>query len=178
MSNEKRGIPLDSLSFDLIVPRPEVTVKIPKASDGDGSSETQVWTYSPDEVRDFVDSLICCFLSFLTVQRKCQSYQTITQHLIAIVTLIEAQYHKLVAEDELKTLPVMRKIGQHLKTQQSKKKSHKPVANEKMKWLELPEVLTKIVEPLRQECEARLERGNLRSITAIAYSFAALPLVR
>lgn len=170
--NEERGISLDCLQFDLIVPRPEVTVQGTETlPSGEVVKKTQVWHYSPEEVKVFVDSLICVFLSFLT-KRGSQSYYTALGHLVAILTLVEAQYHQLVEPEKMDTLPVMQKVKGHLQRESHRKKKHKPVANEDMKWLELPEVLIEIVEPLRQECLHLRSSGNSRPITAIAHSFA------
>ncbi len=167
------GVPMEDLSLNLIVPQSVVELKQPyELKQPDGVVLITQWEYESEEVAKFVDSLICCILNFLENERQCQSYKTLMQPIAAIGSVVRFHYHHKSADDSTyHNIPAMKVVRKHQNAVQKGSKDHKPVANQDMKWLDLPDVLKQIVNPLRDECEYRYTKGEIRSIKAIAYSF-------
>lgn len=67
----------------------------------------------------------------------------------------------------------MEKMRGHARKINKRRLSDKPVIKKELKWLDFEDILTKVVTPLRQECNYRTFDGTLRSDTAIASSFQA-----
>ena len=164
--NNGSGVPREQLSLDLIVPRPVVELKQP-----DGVESVTQWHYSPEEVARYVDSLTCCVLNFLENERQSQSYNTLLHPLAAIIALVRFHYHDQTENPDYNDIPAMQVLRKHRKATRTLKHNHKPVANEDMKWLDLPDIYKQIVNPLRDECESRCMSGSIRSIKAIGHSF-------
>lgn len=172
--NKGSGVSLEELSLDLIVPRPIVELKQPyELKQPDKVVHVTEWHYSPEEVSKFVDSLICCVLNFLENERQCRSYHTLLHPLAAIISLIRFHYHD-DTKDFYNDIPAMQVARKHRKATKARKENHRPVANEDMKWLDLPDIHKQILNPLRAECEYRCSKGAIRSIRRIAYSFMIL----
>jgi len=170
--NKGSGVPREQLSLDLIVPRPVVELKQPyELQQPDGVKSVTQWHYSAKEVAHYVDSLICCVLNFLENERQSQSYKTLMHFLAAFVTLVNFHYHDQREHPYGSDIPAMQVVKKHRQKTQARKHNHKPVANEDMKWLDLPDVYKQIVNPLRDECKYRYSSGRIRSIKAIAHSF-------
>jgi hypothetical protein len=170
--NKGSGVPREQLSLDLIVPRPVVELKQPyELQQPDGVESVTQWHYSAKEVAHYVDSLICCVLNFLENERHSQSYKTLLHPLAAILILVRFRYHEQSEHPYYNDIPAMQVVRKHRQKTLLRKYNHKSVANEDMKWLDLPDVYKQIVNPLRDECEYRSMRGSIRSIKTIAHSF-------
>ncbi len=116
-----------------------------------------------------LEAWLCEYLQFLTEFRKLTPKSTIN-HLIILISLINFQYLE-IAQDEIKTTLAYKAVSKKIRQLTERSKQQKPVANQELKWLDLPDIFSKIVSPLREECNFRQSNNSKRSISAIARSF-------
>lgn len=121
----------------------------------------------------YVDSWLCEFLDFLENERNAKSYHSLQSVVLAIYSLVRFQYNNESDDPHYNDIPITKKLRQHLTFIQKRKANHQPIANEAMKWLDLPDILRKIVMPLREECAFRDSFCVRRPQHLIARSFQA-----
>lgn len=155
---QSKKLKIEDLSLNLLVPKPSFKSTNKKKAENEA-----------EKIANYVDSWICDFLTFLETERKCSS-TSLLFCLFGIHALIRFQYRNQ-SDAMTKNLPAIEMLRNHINSTQKKSKEEAPVVNEALKWLELPDVLAKIVTPLREECKFRHSSKNLRSDTAIARSF-------
>ncbi|MBD2255195.1 hypothetical protein [Nostoc parmelioides] len=123
-----------------------------------------------EEAATYLDEWICEFLDFLEIERGV-SANGLMSAITPINVLIKFQYHLETEDKEFRDIPAMAVIRKHLGEIREKQKTQKPVVDNSAKWLNMPEVFTKIVEPLRLECAYRRNCHDVRTDNAIAASF-------
>lgn len=116
-----------------------------------------------------LDSWLCEYLQFLTEVRNL-THRSMINHLMVLISLINFQYLG-IDQDEIKSTSTYKVVNKKIRQLEERAKQQKPVANQELKWLELPDVLSKIVSPLREECNFRGSTRQKRSLLAVARSF-------
>lgn len=151
-----RNIPQDSLSLETLVPL--VGTKIPGYP----------WTIETlEDVSDYVDNWLCEFMDFLVIDRECQSPHTLNTMVVCVNNVAKFHFLKLGAKDDYRNIPVINLIRRRLQGIAKDISKHQSVIDLELKWLDLPDVITHIVEPLRVECQRRYASGTLRTLNAI-----------
>lgn len=123
-----------------------------------------------EETKKYVEEWICSLLNFLEKERKCAK-TTLVSHLRAILALTKFQFRTVTKKFDYNDILVVEVIRRYSTDLQKKSKGSDPVADQALKWLDLEDIFEKIVAPLREECQYRGLRGQLRSINAITCSF-------
>jgi hypothetical protein len=154
-------VALDQLSLDLLIPK----VKLKYATDKELAFQ------EANRAAEHIDLWICKFLDFLEFERQSQSYQSQLVTIIGVHALVRFQYHTETQDPRYQNIPAMRMVRRHLSLIKQRENIHKPVSNLEMQWLDLPDVLRKIVKSLTEECHYRASSGHRRSDRAIAQSF-------
>jgi hypothetical protein len=154
-------VPIDELSFDLLVPR----VYLRKPVDKEAAIE------AAQKAADSLDIWLCKFLDFLEIERESQSAKSLSVMVTTVHALVRFQYYTETNRSDYQDIPAMGKIKQHFSFLRQKMKLDKPVSNIELQWLELPDVWQRVVRPLREECSYRSRAAHLRSISAISKSF-------
>lgn len=156
-----QAVPLEKLNLNCLVP------KVALKQCENRSKALQ----EAEQAAEHLDSWICQYLEFLKYQRQYQSTASLIQALIGVHALVRFQYARETSDSKFADIPAMRVLREHLRRLQKQSHQDQPVANQDMKWLDLPQVWQRVVSPLRYECAYRKSCGGLRSITAIARSF-------
>lgn len=151
---------ISDLSLNKLVPK----VQIKRAKNQEEAKA------KAEEAATYLDEWICEFLDFLEVERGA-SANGLMSGIAPINVLIKFQYYSESNDKELRDIPAMEVIRRHLNEIREKQKTQKPVVDNSAKWLNMPEVFTKIVEPLRLECAYRVNNHGVRTDNAIAASF-------
>jgi hypothetical protein len=154
-------VPLEKVNFDSLIP------KVPLRHCDDPAKAIR----EAEMVAEEIDNWICCYLEFLTQERQYQSNNSLIQVLIAIHALVRFQYARETTDSQYHDIPAMRVLREHLRSLEKKSLQDKPVADQQLKWLDLPDVWQRVVTPLRYECAYRNVAGGLRTITAVSRSF-------
>ena len=155
-----QGFPLDQLSLDLII----TPVQLKSAQDREAAR------LKAEEAKEDAEQLFCDYFNFLE-QRGARSLYTRQHILCVLMAVAKFQYHRETTSDHYRDIPVIERLRSRSSKLAKELKHQTPVADQQKKWLELPEVLSKIVEPLRAECFLRSSWGKLRRQTPIAESF-------
>jgi hypothetical protein len=150
-----RGVKIEEISLEHLVPR--------------------VLSDEPEEsknIAEYLEEWLCDFLDFLEQERNCNG-QTFNQVLKALQSLIKYRYLRVSKDSCYSNIPAMKVISYYFKEAKSKTEGVQYITygNIEKKWLDLPEVITKIVEPLRYRCASKTNAGNNKSKRAIANSF-------
>lgn len=154
-----RNIPLDSLSLSILVP-PLGTV-IPHYPFPINDLE---------DVVDYVDTWLCEFLDFLIHERNCKSPHTTCHTCMCVTVVAKFIFLKLGAKDHYHNIPVITLLHRRASGFAKEIPGHQPVSDLSKKWLDLPDVIEFIVEPLRLECQRRYATGTLRTVTSVMQS--------
>ncbi|MBD2065982.1 site-specific integrase [Leptolyngbya sp. FACHB-671] len=156
-----RGVPLQELSLSTLVPPVELKYAASK----------EAATAMAAKVGDYADCWVCEFCNFLIEERNARSPHTRKNYLCALLAVAKFQYHNEITSRDYREVPAVEVLRRRLSLATKELKNHVPVADMDKKWLDLPEVLKLIVEPLRLECQPKLACGTERSLKAITYSF-------
>jgi hypothetical protein len=156
-----RGVPLEELSLNTLIPPVELKYAASKEAAAAMAAK----------VGDYVDRWVCEFCNFLIEERGARSPHTRMNYLCALVAVAKFQYHKEITSSDYSEVPAVKVLRRRLSLATNELNSHVPVADVAKKWLDLPQVLELIVEPLRLECQPKLAGGSPRSLKAIASSF-------
>ena len=146
-----------------------LTHLIPKVSIMGAENKNEVQA-KLKEAANYVDTWIRQYLGFLKTERKNNS-SSLSTAILPLIQLTKYQYADEVEDYDYSDIPILKKIRYRLNTLIQKSKTEDATADESMKWLDLPDVITKIVEPLRHETNYKLAGGFPRGISAIADSF-------
>ncbi|MBD2036912.1 site-specific integrase [Leptolyngbya sp. FACHB-321] len=160
------GVPLEQLAFDVLMPH----VQLPD-EDEDDSSVIKAAKKAIKKIEADLDQELVSFQDFLEHERESQSPHTPQHYLKAIEKSLRCQYHREAKDTTYSNVPGMGVIQKHRAALRQKEAAHDGVVDLTLKWLDLPDVLKKIVTPLRQECEFRVMSGNQRPLSSIAASF-------
>jgi hypothetical protein len=156
-----QGVSLDDLSLNTLIP----WVKLKYATSKENATELAA------KAGDDVDRWICKFCKFLTEERKVKSPQTRSQYIEAVLAVAKFQYHEEITSKDYRDVPAVEVLRQRITLIRKEFKNYVSEVDIAKKWLDLPEVLTKIVKPLRLECQPKSARGRVRKGTATASSF-------
>jgi len=156
-----RGVPLEKLSLNTLIP----WVKLKYAT----SKKTA--TTKAVQAGDAVDSWICDFFQFLTEERNTKSPNTHSYYVRVILRVAKFKYHTEITSKDYREVPAVEKLRQRIKLIGKDAKNYVSAVDTDKKWLDLPDVFTKIVERLRLECQPRSASGRIRTGTATASSF-------
>jgi hypothetical protein len=160
------GVPLEQLAFDVLIPH----VQLPDEDEGD-SSIVKAAKKAIKTVEAELDQELVNFQDFLEHERESQSPHTPQGYLEAIEKSLRCQYHREAKDTTYSNVPGMGVIQKHCAALRQKEAAHDGVVDLTLKWLDLPDVLEKVVTPLRQECEFRVSSGSQHPLRAIATSF-------
>jgi len=155
-----RGVPLEELALNTLIP----SVKLKYAA------SLEAATAMAAKAGDYVDCWICEFCKFLTEERNAKSPKTHSFYVQAILAVAKFQYHKEITSKDYREVPAVEVLRQRLTLIKKEFKNYVPAVDMDKKWLNLPEVLKLIVEPLRLECLPKSARGYVRKGTATAWS--------
>ncbi len=160
--HHQRGVPLDELGLNTLIP----PAKLKNATSKKDATAAA-------KAGDYVDSWICEFCKFLAEERNAKSPNTHCSRVRAILAVAKFQYHKETTVKDYRDVPAVKVLHHRLTLIKKDAKNYVTAVDMDKKWLDLPEVLTKIVEPLRLECQPRLTRDSDRNRVApsIASSF-------
>lgn len=161
-----KGVPLEQLSFDVLIPH----VELPDEDEND-ISIIKVVKKAIKKIEDDLEQELVSFQDFLQHERGCQSPHTLQYYLEAIEKSLRCQYHRQAKNQAYSNIPGMDVIHKHRTAIRKQEADHDGVGDLALKWLDLPDVLEKIVSPLRQECEFRVDSDDLRPLNSIAISF-------
>lgn len=156
-----REVPLEELSLNTLIPPIELKYAASKEAAAAMAAK----------VGDYVDCWVCEFCNFLIEERNAKSPHTRKNYLCALLAVAKFQYHKEITSSDYSEVPAVRVLRGRLSLGTKELNNHVPVADMDKKWLDLPQVLELIVEPLRDECQPKLACGSPRSLKATAYSF-------
>jgi hypothetical protein len=142
----------ETITIETVVPKPKKTKK------------------GREEDSEIIERIACDYLNFL--QSRGVKPRTLLCSIKPIHYLIRYQYRDCTKDARYKDIPAMVAIQQRMnEIDRVLRKQTKPSSDSDMKWLDLPQVITQIVEPLRKECAAHTCCGAKRSVSAIAKSF-------
>jgi integrase len=151
---------IDALSLENLVPK----VILKRAKNKEEALE------QAQKAARYLDEWICEFLDFLEGERGV-SANGLMSSISPINILVKYQHNSESEDKDFRDIPAMAVIRRHLNEIREKQKTQKPVIDNSAKWLNLPEILTKVVEPLRLECAYRINNHGVRTDNAIAASF-------
>lgn len=151
---------IDALSLENLVPN----VKLKRTKD------KQEALAKAEEAAEYLDEWICEFLDFLEGERKC-SANGLLSGIAPINVLVKYQYNSESDDRDFRDIPAMKVIRRHMNELREKQKTQTPVIDNNAKWLNMPEVFTQLVEPLRQECAYKRNCHDVRTDNAITASF-------
>jgi hypothetical protein len=117
-----------------------------------------------------LDTWLCEYLQFLVEERNCRA-TSISNYLLGILALAKFQYLKILQKRKNTEIPVIGVITKKINYYKSQSEGQGFAVNQDLKWLDLPEVFSRVINPLREECGWRLIGGGKRPITVIATSF-------
>jgi hypothetical protein len=153
-------VSMEGLSLDLLIPRVAL-----RNRNSDPSLEQ-----AAEQATEYIDAWICHLLNFLETERQHNS-RSLYSVLTGVHALARFQYHQDTADLQYRDIPILGIVRRHQSELNRRIKTEDAASNLWMQWLELPEVLERIVKPLREECAYRTCTGHIRRITAIAHSF-------
>ena len=153
-------IKVEELSLDLLIPKVALRHR----------NSNPLLEQEAEQATEYIDAWICHLLNFLEIERQHNSRSSYSV-LAGIHALARFQYHKDTADSKYRDIPVLRIVRGHQRELNARMKIEDAASNLEMQWLELPEILEKIVKPLREGCAYRTCTGHLRPITVIAHSF-------
>jgi hypothetical protein len=156
-----RGVPLEELALSTLIPSVELKYAVSK----------EAATIMATKAGDYVDRWICEFCNFLTEERGAKSPKTHQGYLSPILAVAKFQYHKEITSKDYREVPAVEVLRQRITLIGKEFKNYVSAVDMDKKWLDLPEVLKQIVEPLRLECQPKSARGSVRTGTATASSF-------
>lgn len=149
---------IEDLSLDLLIPKVKIC-----GSDKESTQE------KANQAAEYLDTWLCDFLEFFE-ERECNANSMITS-LNPINVLIKFQYKSEIRDPSFSDIPVMAVLRRHLKDLKSLANSQDCASNKTLKMMPLPDVFTKIVHPLRLECQFKNLFGRTRTTCTIASSF-------
>jgi hypothetical protein len=153
-------VPLEKLSLELLIPK--VQLKYVQSLDAARMEASKAGEY--------VDDWVCRFFNFLEYERNAKSPHSRKNYLCVLLAVAKLQYLKESSDSKFRDIPAIDVLRQRLSLATAELKHHEPVADLDKKWLELPDVLSKVVEPLRHECKPRISDGTPRSEQALMSS--------
>lgn len=156
-----QGVSLEELALSALIPSVELKYAISKESA----------TIMAAKAGDYVDHWICEFCNFLTEERGVKSPNTHQNYLSAILSVAKFQYHKEITSKDYREVPAVEILRQRITLISKESKNYVSAVDMDKKWLDLPEILKLIVEPLRLECQPKSVRGHVRTGTATASGF-------
>jgi hypothetical protein len=156
-----QNVPLESLHLGLLVPH-----VVLRQSDNRHQA-----LQAAEQAAEALDIWLCQYLEFLEQQRQYQSKASLMQALMPVHALVRFQYCRETADTKYADIPAMRVVRGHLNRLEKQSQQDQPVADQTLKWLDLPQVWQRVVTPLRYECASRQFDGQQRPLTAIAQSF-------
>jgi site-specific recombinase XerC len=158
-----QGVPLKELSLNTLI----LPIKLKYAASKEDAAIMAA------QAGDDVDSWICKFFKFLTEERKIKSPGTHQAYAKVILAVAKFQYYEEISSKDYKEVPAVEKLRQRINLIGKDVKNYVSEVDMDKKWLDLPEVLTKIVERLRLECQPRKTSDSVknRKASAIASSF-------
>ena len=150
-----RGVKIEEISSEHLIPRVS----------SDDPEESKI-------IAEYLEGWLCDFLDFLEHERMCNGH-SFHQALEALHSLIKYRYLRIAKDPKCSNVPAMKVVLYYFKEAETKKDGiqYNSYINIEKKWLDLPEVITKIVEPLRLRCVSKLSYGTNRDKRAIANSF-------
>ena len=163
-----KGVPEEHLSLSLLIPTEMNTLGMEYLVTPDrmevvrGSAEATQLTH-------YLDTWLCEFKQFLRERNNVS--RSILNRLGRLGPLIKFQYRTRTNDKTYQDILMMQKLRSNLRLLEEEAKEQDPVADESKKWLDLPDVLSKVVHPLRLRCECRSLNGKLRSPAVIATTF-------
>jgi hypothetical protein len=146
---------LETLSLYMLVPRLEK----------DSSKDEH------EKVTSYIDQFLGEFVLFLKEERQCRSYHVLADMARTLIWVGRLHYVDISKHPRYDDIPAMMMLRERLNEWTREFKNQPPVIDISLKWLELDEIFTKIIDPLIDECNYRAEGGNLRQLRTIAVSF-------
>lgn len=146
---------LDTLSLYLLIPPLEK-----------GSTKDE-----HEKVTKYIDQWFGDFVVFLKEERQCRSYHALADMARTLIWVGRLHYINITQHPRYDDIPAMMMLRERLNEWSREFKNQTPVIDISLKWLELDEIFTKIIDPLIDECNYRAEGGNLRKSRTIAVSF-------
>jgi hypothetical protein len=150
-SHKEKPVSDENLTLSCLIRKPKNTKKDKEAA----AEELDYW--------------LCEHLEFLKEVRG-HTPKSMNNHLTTLMSLINFQFLG-ISHDEIKATSTYKVVNQKVRQLTQNAKQQKPVANQELKWLDLPDVLSRIVSPLREECNFRGSTKNKRQLSGIACSF-------
>lgn len=154
------NIPKEDLDFETLVPY----LPVKKADD------SELARRQLEDLADDVDNWLCDFLSFLEDERQIKSPHTKLHYVMAVLMVAKFLYRRDTIFNDYRDLVLIDKIKMRLSLINKEFQTHQPVADISKRWLDLNDLLTKVVEPLRLECQPKLNSGWRRSDEAVGQS--------
>ena len=150
-------------SLNLLVPEPKHKRKMNRNEFLDEAEETA----------EYIEKWICELINFLQTERK-NKPASISSMLVPINQLIKYRYLRDTQKNDFKDIPAMDVIRNYLNifAKKTNKLRQEETFDDSLSWLDLPDVITKIVLPLKNQTNYRNKNYRLRKITTIADSFA------
>lgn len=163
-----QGVPEEYLSLSLLIP---VGMDTPGMEYLVGKDRMKVVKGSDvkTQLAHYFDTWVCDFKQFL--RKRNNVSRSILNRLGRLVPLTKFQYRTRTNDREYRDISILQKLRSHMQQLQEEADGQDPVSDDSKKWLDLPDVLSKVVHPLRLRCECRSLNGRLRPPTIIATTF-------
>lgn len=124
-----------------------------------------------EKVTKYIDQWFGDFIVYLKEERQCRSYHVLADMARTLIWVARLHYINITQHPRYDDIPAMMMLRERLNEWTREFKTQTPVIDVSLKWLELDEIFTKIIDPLIDECNYRAQGGNLRKSRTIAVSF-------
>lgn len=129
------------------------------------------------EVLEYVELWLCDFLTFLQTERLIESSGTPLNICFCLLAVAKFHYRHFDEDDNYAQVPLIRFIRNRINQLSKQKKTEQSVADMSKKWMELPVFRDEVLEPLRLCCRRRKNCGDMRSLSAVAWSLEGYVIV-
>ena len=94
-----------------------------------------------------------------------------------LLAVAKFHYRHFDEDDNYAQVPLIRFIRNRINQLSKQKKTEQPVADMSKKWMELPVFRDEVLEPLRLCCRRRKNCGDMRELSAVAWSLEGYVIV-
>lgn len=123
-----------------------------------------------EEVQGYVELWFCDFLTFLQTERLIECSGTIMSFYCCLLAVTKFHYRHCEGDNNYAQVPLIRFLRNRINQLSKQKKTEQPVADMSKKWMELPVFRDEVLEPLRLCCRCRKNCGDMRELSAVAWS--------
>ncbi|BAQ67013.1 hypothetical protein GM3709_3778 (plasmid) [Geminocystis sp. NIES-3709] len=155
------GEDINSLSLETLIPAKPLSASVQQLK----------------EVQKYVESWLCDLMSFLHTERQIDSAATMMNFLFCLLALAKFHYLPFNDNDNYVQVPVIRFLRTRINQLVKEKATQDSVADMSKKWMELPMFRDEVLEPLRLCCRRRKNCGDMRSLSAVAWSIQGYMMV-